>query len=136
MPTDDTNVHQRNFVPVYTARITLYLYKYASPVSATHLLIHVCGMYACLVRVRACVRARACVRFLFAFFRSFFGGGRVLPHHQPSPAARNACGAQDAEQVAWEHAQALTTAQRKSRARDVVAKERQEVSEPAAREWN
>lgn len=75
----------------------------------------------------------ACVcgsRFFCVCFA--FGGGGVLPFpHQPSPAARNACGADDVEQEVWEHAQAFSLAQRKSRAREMVAKERQEVSEPA-----
>eukprot|EP00904_Undaria_pinnatifida_P005521 jgi/Undpi1/2099/HiC_scaffold_12.g05485.m1 len=45
---------------------------------------------------------------------------------KPSPAVRNACGPGDPEQETWEHAQAFSIAQRKSRAREIVAKERQE----------
>ena len=83
-------------------------------------------------RVRACAVSSFVCLFVCLFF-SLSGVGGVLPSpHQPSPAARNACGAEDVEQEVWEHAQAFSLAQRKSRAREMVAKERQEVSEPAA----
>ncbi|CAM9357142.1 unnamed protein product, partial [Laminaria digitata] len=65
-----------------------------------------------------------------AFSESMEGGRRarelVRRWSKPSPAARNACGAEDVEQETWEHAQAFSAAQRKSRAREMVAKERQE----------
>lgn len=48
---------------------------------------------------------------------------------QASPASKNACGPDDAEQQVWEHTQALTSAQRRTRACAMVVKEREEVSE-------
>ncbi|CAM9185552.1 unnamed protein product, partial [Hapterophycus canaliculatus] len=45
---------------------------------------------------------------------------------QASPASRNACGPDDAEQEAWEHAQTLSGAQRRSKACAIVAGKKEE----------
>lgn len=47
---------------------------------------------------------------------------------QDSPASRNLCALDDAEQEAWEDAQALSDQQRRCRARAIVAREQEEVS--------
>lgn len=48
---------------------------------------------------------------------------------QASPASRNVCGPDDAEQEIWEHVQIFTPQQRRSRACAIVARMREEVSD-------
>ena len=51
-----------------------------------------------------------------------------LENTQASPASRNVCGPDDAEQEVWELVQGLTPHQRRSRACTIVARLKEEVS--------